>query len=242
MADIQAEPLLFAPPNIVAGVPTYGPGTGTRYAWGAGFQLGAYYITDYKWRLGASYKSTQWFEPLRFNSNDSLGNPVHDKVNFNLPSIISIGAAYTGFERLLYAIDVRYIDYSSAAGFNGNGYRADGSVSGLGWRSVMSVANGVQYAFTERLNLRAGYTYVGNPVPFSQEQFNVGTPLIMTNFVSVGASYMIRQNVAANISYTHGFQASLTGPYVTPAGPIPGTSITSTTSADLLIAGLTMQF
>ena len=36
LADIQADPLIFAPPN--GGL--YGPGTGTRYAWGGGFKLG----------------------------------------------------------------------------------------------------------------------------------------------------------------------------------------------------------
>jgi long-chain fatty acid transport protein len=242
LADIQADPLLFAPPNFALGSFTYGPGTGTRFAWGAGFQVGAYYITDYNWRFGVSYKSTQWFEPLRFNSNDQLGNPVLDKVNFDLPSITSIGAAYSGFERLLYAVDVRFFDYAKASGFNGTGFRADGSVAGLGWRNVVSVSNGVQYNLTDCWDVRGGYTFVGNPVPASQEQFNLGTSLIMQHFLSVGASYRIRQNIAANIAYTHGFQASLTGPYVTPAGPIPGTSITSTTSADLLIVGLSLQF
>lgn len=242
LANVQADPLLFAPPNVVGGIPTYGPGTGTRFAWGGGFQVGAFYTTDSCWNFGASFKSNQWFEPLRFNSNDALGNPVFDKVRFDLPAITSIGASYTGFERIVYAVDVRWFDYADAIGFNGSGYRPDGSVAGLGWRNVVSVSNGLQYSVNDCLKLRVGYMYIENPVPSSQEQFNLGTPLIMNHFVSVGASYNIRQNIAASIAYTHGFQASLTGPYVVPAGPIPGTSITSTTSADEVIVGFTVQF
>ena len=34
-----------------------------------GFRV--YYITDTNWRLGASFKSAQWFEPLHINSNRS---------------------------------------------------------------------------------------------------------------------------------------------------------------------------
>jgi len=240
LAHVQADPLQFAPPSGPFG--TYGAGTGTRAAWGAGFQLGVYYIADSNWRFGASYKSTQWFEPLRYNSTDVNGLPVLQKVNFDLPPITSIGAAYTGFDRWLYAVDVRYFDYSSASGFNQSGYRADGSVAGLGWKSVWGVSNGVQYMFTDRLALRGGYSYVDNPIPSSQEFFNVGTSLSMKHFLSMGASYLIRENISANVAYTHGFQTSLTGPIVIPAGPVPGTSVTNTTSVDQLTAGISVLF
>jgi long-chain fatty acid transport protein len=239
LADIQADPLIFAPPN--GGL--YGPGTGTRYAWGGGFQAGLYYTTDYCWNFGVSFKSAQWFEPLRFNSNDALGNPVFDKVNFQLPSITSIGASYTGFDRWLYAVDVRWFDYEDASGFNGNGFKANGAVSGLGWHDIVSVASGVQYCLTDCCKLRLGYTYVENPVPSSQTFFNLGTALIMSHFVSVGASYMIHGNVEANISYTHGFEASQSGPIISPLiGPAPGTSVTNKISADEVILGLTVYF
>lgn len=242
LADVQVDPLTFAPPSISSGVATYGPGTGSRYSWGGGFQLGLYYITDFNVRLGASYKSKQWFEPLHYNSNDALGNPVFSTLSLNLPAIVSVGAAYTGFERLLYAVDVRYFDYENALGFGGSGFRPDGAVIGLGWRSVVGVANGLQYSLTDRLNLRTGYTFIENPVPSAQEQFNVATALIMQHFYSVGASYQLRCNVLVNVAYTHGFSNSLTGPYVTPAGPLAGTSITSTTYADWITAGLTVLF
>ena len=239
---IQADPLFFAPPNPTTGGAVYGPGTGTRFAWGGGFVAGIYFNTDSHWRLGASYKSEQWFEPLRFNSNDLVGNPVFRKATLNLPSITSVGASYTGFQQLLYAVDLRWYDYDSADGFNGSGYRADGSVAGLGWNGVFSISNGLQYQLTDYLSLRCGYTFIDNPIPASQEQFNVGSPLIMQHFFSVGGSYLVHQNVAAHVSYTHGFEAELTGPYVLPGGPVPGTSITSTTSADLLIVGLSVLF
>jgi long-chain fatty acid transport protein len=242
VADVQADPLLFAPPNVVLGIPTYGSGTGTRFAWGGGFDVGAYYITDYSWRLGVSYKSKQWFEPLRFNSNDLLGDPIVDKVRFDLPSITSIGAAYDGWNRIVYAIDIRWYDNSDAAGFGSQGFRPDGSVRGLGWRDIISINNGIQYCVNDCLKLRLGYQYIENPVPSAQEEFNVGTPLIMNHFLSVGASYTIRDGILAHISYTHGFRNSVTGPYVTPLGPIPNTSITSTTSADQIIVGLTVLF
>lgn len=242
LANVQADPLLFAPPNVVLGIPSYGPGTGSQFAWGGGFQLGLYYIVNDNWRIGASYKSTQWFEKLRFNSNDALGNPVFNTVQFNLPSITSIGFSYTGIKRLLWAVDVRYFDYDNATGFNETGFKANGAVAGLGWNGVVGVANGLQYSLTERFAARVGYTFIENPIPSSQEQFNVATSLSMQHFLSLGFSYKLFQNVMANVAYTHGFQDSLTGPYQTPLGPIPNTSITNTTAVDQITAGLTVFY
>lgn len=242
LAHAQADPLFLAPPNFALGQFTYGPGSGSRYAWGVGFQLGAYYIADSNWRFGLSYKSNQWFEPLRFNSNDQAGNPVLTKVSFDLPAVVSAGASYAGFPGWLYAIDVRWFDYDNAAGFKGSGYQADGSVAGLGWNGVVGVANGLQYALTDCLTVRMGYLFIDNPVPDSQTMFNLGTSLIMQHFATVGATYQIRDNFSAHVAYTHGFNASISGPIVVPAGAVPGSSVTAETSADFLTVGCTVLF
>ncbi len=244
LAQVFCDPLILAPPNNANGDAyyTYGPGTATRISWGGGFQVGAYYITDSRVHLGVSVKSTQWMEPLRYNSTDELGRPLVQTVNISLPTIVSLGAAYSGFDRLLFATDVRYWDYGNAAGFSGTGFNADGSVRGLGWRSVWSVSNGIQFDATPRLTLRGGYTYGQNPVPNSQAMFNVGSPLIIENWLSCGASFRFVQNVVATLAYTHGFQNQITGPFVVAAGSVPGTSVTSAVSSDLLTGGLTVQF
>ena len=242
LAKIEADPLLLAPINFSI-FDQYGPGDGTQYAMGGGFQAGMYYESDLGWNFGASYKSTQWFQPLRYNSNDSSGAPVYDKVAFELPSIVSLGTAFTGWERFVLAADVRYIMYNDAEGFKGSGFEPNYAVVGLGWQNVWEVATGVQYCATDRLKLRCGYTWVENPVPAADTEFNIGTSLIMTNFASVGGSYMIRDGVMVNIAYTHGFRATSTGPFVEPiVGPIPGTEITTAVSADHLTMGLAVQF
>jgi long-chain fatty acid transport protein len=237
LANAQADPMFLAPPT---GPGLYGPGTGSAFTWGGGFQLGVYYIINPSWRIGASYKSIQWFEPFHYQSNTLLGDPVFDRLRINLPSITSVGASFNGFERMVWAVDVRYFDYENASGFNGTGITSTGAVAGLGWRSVVGVSNGVQYSFTDRLSGRVGYTYIDNPIPSSQEAFNIGTSLIMKNFLSIGASYRMRHNLLANVAYTHGFQASLTGPYYPPIGNAG--SITSSVSVDWIQAGLTLQF
>ncbi len=116
LGSLVTNPFVFGPPNDANGdgFPSYGAGTGTRMAWGGGFQVGAYYCAGPNWSFGASYKSTQWMEPFRYNSQDELGGPMFEEISVNLPSIVSVGMAYTGFERWLFATDLRYFDYANA--------------------------------------------------------------------------------------------------------------------------------
>src|SRR5262249_61919213 len=100
-APPPAHPRSPAPPTPVPGTPVadYPAGTHTRTAWGQGFQVGAYYTTDVGLNVGASYKSPQWFEPFRWNNQDSFGLPRNDKFHFVLPMIFSFGPADTGVDR-----------------------------------------------------------------------------------------------------------------------------------------------
>ncbi len=246
LALLSVDPLIFAPPDDADGslVPRYPAGCATRYAWGGGFQVGLYYIGDDCWQYGLSFKSPQWFEPFRFNTEDELGRPEHQNVHFDYPMIISLGTAYTGFERWLLACDVRYFDYHGTAGFGAPaGFDASGAATGLGWRSVIAVNLGAQYQATERLYLRFGYAFNDNPIGSDAVLFNVASPLIIQHIVSTGLSYNVTEKLIFSLAYLHGFENSASGPIQLPGlGALPGTSVTSTLSADALAAGITMRY
>lgn len=245
LANLSASPFFLGPPNDANGdgFASYSPGDGIRTAFGGGFQVGAYYITDSQFRIGASYKSQQWLEPFRVNSQDEIGNPVFFKYNFDLPSITTVGFAYSGFDRWLFATDVRYFDYANAHGFQQRGFNTNGAVAGLGWRSIFSISNGVQYELTPRLTLRTGYTYNQNPIADGQAFFNVSSTLIIQHWYSLGATYRWSDRVSSTIAYTHGFENSVTGPFYHPTfGALAGTSVTDRVSADILNMGITVAF
>ncbi len=244
LAGLICDPLVFAPPNDANndGFFSYGSGSGTRMAWGGGFQLGAYYTTESCWNWGLSYKSPQWMEPFRFNSADELGGPTFAEVNFDLPSIISLGTSYTGFERWLFATDFRYFDYANATGFGDQGFRPDGAVAGLGWKSVFSVSQGVQYQWSDFLTLRTGYTYNQNPISSEVTMFNVASSLIIQHWYSLGATCRWNECISTTIAWTHGFENEVSGPFQTPAGPVAGTSVTTRVSADILNFGVTVAY
>lgn len=238
LSKISLDPLFIAPPN--GGV--YGPGAGTKYSWGAGFQVGIYYITETNWHFGTSIKSPQWMESFKFHSQTTAGMPIDASFGFDMPTTISLGGAYSGFERWMFALDVRYLDWSHANGFSQQGYNPNGSVAGLGWRSTMAVSLGTQYELTERLTLRSGWQYMQNPIPHGQTMFNIPSALIIENWLSFGAGYKIRSNVTANVAYSRGIEHQQSGPIVLPAGVVPGTSVTNKISADMFTFGVTVAY
>ena len=90
-----------------------------------GFQAGIYYETENCWHLGASYKSPQWFEEATFYATDLAGEPRTDRLKVDYPAIISLGAAYYGIPRTIWAIDFRYVDYANTQFFGDDaGYDA----------------------------------------------------------------------------------------------------------------------
>lgn len=181
-------------------------------------------------------------EPFRFRTQDASGTPEEVTFHLDYPLIVSLGASYTGFEKWIFASDVRYFNYAGTAGFGSGGFDANGAMLGLDWRDVFSVALGVQRRVGERLFLRMGYCYNDNPITSESAQFNVASPLISQHTIHMGASYVFADNWLCSIAYTHAFENSVTGP-LQPAGvPIPVGTVTSSVSADLLLAGFSKRF
>jgi long-chain fatty acid transport protein len=243
LAFLAVDPAVFAAPDDANGngFATYPSATATSYTWGLGAQAGLFYKGP-AWNLGFSLKSPQWFNDFRANSSNEIGQPRTIKSEFDFPLIASWGVAYTGLERWLFATDLRYYDYRNTDGFRTAAFNPDGSVTGLGWKNVFAVASGVQRQVGDCWFLRMGYSYNQNPISSDVAFFNVASPLIYQHLFSIGASRKFGHSCLWSISYTHAFENSVTGPIQTPFGAIPGSSVTDTTSADLLFTGVSVVF
>jgi len=120
------------------------------YALAAG--LGIDYRVGDSTRPGAYYRSTQAF---RFQDEVILlNNTMPIDVDLGLPQMVGLGIANESFMdgRLLLAADALFLDWDSAAFFNGP-YLPQ-------W--VMQL--GTQYRATDRVKLRAGYALASNPL------------------------------------------------------------------------------
>jgi len=245
LAGLSADPGFLTSPDDANGDghATYPPLNHGRFQWGAGFQVGAFYVTESRWQFGASFKSTQSFRNFDYNSQNELGQPRTIQLGVDAPMIVSVGVGYTGFERFLIALDARYLDYRNTRPLGPAGFSPTGAVTGLGWDNVFALGTGVQYQATDDFSVRAGYSYNTNPIPNANTFFNIMTPLIIQHGVSLGASYNVTQAFKVSLAYAHYFQNSISGPFVSPAfGPLAGTNVTAKASADSLVAGATFLY
>lgn len=238
MSLLQVNPGVFAPTDD--GV--YPPATDSRYTFGGGFQVGAYWQGPAGWNVGASFRSPQWFEDFRYHTANPAGDAETAKFNLNVPMIVSLGTSYTGFERAVIGVDLHYIDYSDTAGYSTTGFGPGGAITGLGWRSIFCVAVGGQYWLTDKLAAQLGYSYHNNPIPDANTFFNIASPLNIQHIASIGMSYKLTEKLKLSVAYVHMFEATNTGPIYAATGPIAGSSVSSTASADSIIFGATVAW
>ncbi len=244
LASLKLDPNVVATPDVFpGGLVRYPVGTHTRYEWGVGVQGGlTYSITD-DWRVGASLKSPRWFEKFGFQSQNFVGKPEHFTFDADIPMVASAGVSYTGIERLLIDADFHYIDYGNTNGFRQSGFDPSGAVRGIGWKSIWALALGARYRLTDRLYVMGGYTFNDNPISDQQSFFNVGSPTITENTVSVGLTYRISSAFSLSVAYGHAFENTITGPIATPFnGNIPGSAVTNKAWGDTVVFGGTILF
>ena len=242
LASLTLDPSPLATPGG-ANNNIYPSMTNGQYQWGVGVQAGAFYVTESNWQFGASIKSPQWFDSFGYNSKDPVtGDSKYVKTAVNAPLIVSVGTAYTGFERLLLALDLRYLDYRNTTPFSQSGYTPTGATAGLGYDSIFALSTGAQYQFSDALSVRAGYSFNTNPIGSDQAFANIAAPLILQHAIYCGASYNITKAFKVSLAYSHFFENSVSGPFISPVGPIPGTNVTSQASADAVTAGASFLF
>lgn len=236
-----SSPFAFTTPNSNG---TYPVGSGTQFAWGLGFQVGAFWKGNNGVNFGACYKSPNWFQDFKFNGVDSGdGSPRSFNFQFDYPAIVCLGTSYTGFERWLLACDVKYFDWSNSDTFGDTAaFSGAGELTGLGWQSVWAVGVGTQYEITESVALRAGYQYSQNPVRDSVAGFNVGAPLLLQHAINVGGTYKLTENFGLNAVYYYAPPSEVSGLIQTPAGPADPSNVNYRVSAHAVSFGATVTF
>jgi len=238
--QLGVQPFVFDAPNANG---TYPSGRATRYHWGAGFQVGAFYKPNLCWQYGVSLKSPTWMETFEFQSTDANGGPRQLTADLDLPLILSVGTAYTGFERWLFAVDVRYLDYGNTQGLGDPAeFNGTGKLIGLGWDSVLATAVGAQFQWNDRLSVRTGYSFNQNPISNSESFFSVATPLIYQHMLSTGASWLLSESTACHLACSHLFENTRTGSLYAPGiGAIPGSSVDNMLYAQVLSFGVSLR-
>ena len=260
-ANIDWESLAVTPMPIAA--PDYDPGVdltpGTLddrsfypsaaaadAVFGFGFQAGLQYAISPSMTLGLAYTSPQMFSDFEFqmtHANPNLPNYGTARTvafRMDVPAIYGAGLDWAPSERLHLGVDAKYVAYGSTEGFEAKGYNPDGSVKGFGWENITVVAAGVQFKAGERLTLRGGYNYSGNPIPDEQSMFNIPAPAVVQHHITGGFGFAIADGVELNVAAYKALENSIEGAMYRPAA-VPGTSVKSAMSETSMLVGFTFR-
>ena len=213
--------------------------------WSVGYQLGATWNISRCLTAGLTYISAQsnTFDKVmpEFNAG---GMYTGRQVDFELesPQQVGLGFAWTGTKdnRLTLSFDVKWINWSDAAGY-----------SDFGWDDQWTFGVGAQYELIEdKLVLRAGYNYGKNPLrkndSFGQDMMSIiAFPAIVEHHVGLGLGYKINEDFNLNVSWVHAFKNTMksTTANGTPFGLPPGAaSVESSLSEDTFDISLSWKF
>jgi long-chain fatty acid transport protein len=232
-AALTARPAGFATPDCSGPAgPCFFPSVDSESAWGFGLGIGVFYQINPAIALGVSYTTETDFEDFEFNSTvanpnlPTFGTGRLIELQLNAPPVLVAGIGITPNDRFSIALDGKYFWYEDTEGFK----------DVLGFENITAIALGVEFQATERVALRAGYNVSDNPIPEERAFFTVATPAIFEDRVSVGLGFQVTDALELNAAYYHVFENRITGPFVSPAGPVPGTSVTTEMAMDSVLA------
>ncbi|HRG23979.1 MAG TPA: outer membrane protein transport protein [Chitinophagaceae bacterium] len=228
--------------------PTKGyPGADKATALGIGGQAGIYFNSGTGFKMGASYKSQQYFQDFNFKNYYADGSQAPN-VDFkmNYPAIASAGLGYTN-KLFDFALDYRFIDYKNTKGFDTKGWTPTASVAGFGWENISVVSAGVQYKALKAMPFRIGYTYSSNPITSELAMFSLPATAIIKHAFQFGFGFEAGKKLTLNGVFHHGSSGgSLDGALLHPGwitntnpyGAVPGSKISYKMTTNMLMFGV----
>lgn len=231
-------------------------GEGGSFGYGFGAKLGVLWkITDMI-STGLTYTTEQAVDHK--NVSDFNQDGTFNDLELAAPQEVGVGVAVEPMKKLLLALDGKWVNWSSAKGYED-----------FDWEDQFVIAVGAQYLPMEKLALRIGYNYGKNPVKehsnwdaanpksvqgtpvfggeFGYEYLRViGFPAIAQHHITAGFGY----DVTSKFVVTGGFMYSPEEKITTdgfirnpaaPTVPIP-TTLESTLSETSVELGLTWRF
>jgi long-chain fatty acid transport protein len=203
---LELGPNPLAVPDQMKGYPNSEQATSL----GFGGQIGLFYDTHSGFKIGASYKTPQYFGEFDFESYYLDGSAAENiQFTMNYPAIYSAGLGYSK-SKFDFALDYRYVDYKSTEGFEKMGWAiADngfptGAVNGFGWENISIISAGLQYKGINKLPLRIGYTYSGNPINEEMAMFSIPATAVIANAFQFGLSYQFNDKFTLDAVYHYG--------------------------------------
>ncbi|APG28372.1 hypothetical protein A7E78_11230 [Syntrophotalea acetylenivorans] len=194
-----------------------------------------YQIND-KWSVGATYTSESSidFEDGELTTASGVKYDDVKMDGFTWPRQVELGAAYRATPKLLLAMDLSWINWSSAIK-TVTVTASDPDVDGaspleipfeMDWDDQYVVAIGAEYEVTESFKVRAGYNYGNTPV--TNVNLSPIFPALVEHHATMGFTYSWT-NWDLDFAYEHAFTNTETNDGAPgPSNPFSGSKVSHT--------------
>lgn len=215
-----------------------------NYSVGGGLRVGALYHVTPDFTFGVSGSTPIWSTKFSDYSGLFAGSG-----SFDIPATIGGAISYKLLPTLAMMVDYKHIFYSLVPSIGDSmapilsGSMGTASGPGFGWRDVDIIAVGFEWRYSDRLTLRAGYSYNTQPVTAANVMLNILAPGVVTNHIGTGFSYAYNQNSAIDFSLLYSPRTSVSGQeYLPGMGYNPASNIKIYLEELAITLGYTYRF
>ncbi|MCL5808375.1 MAG: outer membrane protein transport protein [Deltaproteobacteria bacterium] len=160
-------------------------------------------------QVGLAYETKSSFQDFSFNTAAGV-----DKLEFNQPSVATIGLGLKPIEALLIGFDVQWIRWSETNGKDLPKYSQNSSSAmpwNLDWENQLVYKIGLQYTVNPTVSLRAGYNYGKMPLNPDRAFENIAFPAIAEHHFTAGIGIHLTKQFSLNLGGMYSPKATLTG-------------------------------
>lgn len=167
--------------------------------------------------IGAAYASK-----INFEEFDKYRGLFAEQGDFDIPENYNLGVAWQATPAVKLALDFQRINFSKVASvgnpsantLTGVALLGADNGSGFGWDDVDVWKLGMEYKYSQKLTLRAGYSRADNPISGSdmgEVMFNILAPAVIESHATLGFTYTLASGNEVTMSYMHGFKNDVSG-------------------------------
>lgn len=192
---------------------------GNDDSYGVGARIGWSAKPNDQLTLGATYSSK--IDASRFKKYEGL---FAEQGDFDVPESYGVGLNYQLTPALSVATDYLRINYSDVDSIGNKfdqlftrNYFGTTQGPGFGWDDMNVYKISATYQASEKLILRAGYSYNDQPVKDDQTFLNILAPGVVQEHLSVGATWQLDDQQNVSVAYTHALKETVKGDNSIPA-------------------------
>lgn len=190
--------------------PTGEPDPGNQFSNGVGFRLGWIGQLTPSLSVGAMYASR-----IRMGKLDGYSKLLADGGRLDIPEEYGVGVAFKASDKVTLAADYLRINWSDVKSL-GNPINLSAPLgasngSGLGWKDQHIYRIGASYAYSDQLDLRAGYSQATQLLDRNNSLLAFLAPLTTKKHLSFGATWKYLGGSEVTLAYMHSFREDVDG-------------------------------